>query len=111
VTGGRKPVSGMTPEVAGAIAYLGGLLTGIVMLSVEKHDRFVRFHAMQSILTFLAVLVAQLFLTGVPMLGRALYIPFLIGTAGLWIFLMFQAFQGHRYKLPYIGDFAEHTLR
>ena len=107
----KKPGSGLTPELAGAIAYLGGLITGIVMLVMEKHDRFVRFHAMQSILTFLVVLAAQLFLTGLPWLGRVLYIPFVVGTAALWVFLIVQAFLGNKYKLPYIGDFAEHQLR
>ena len=103
--------SGFTPEVAAVLAYLGGLITGIVMLAVEKEDRFVRFHAMQSTVTFLIVLVAQLAMTGLPVFGRALYFPFVAGVAALWIFLMIQAFNGRRYKLPYIGDFAERQLR
>ena len=100
-----------SPEVMSVLAYVGGVISGVVILSMEKEDRFVRFHAMQSTVTFLIVLVAHLALTGLPGLGLALYYPFVAGVAALWIFLMVQAFNGHRYKLPYIGDFAERQLR
>jgi len=103
--------SGLPPHVIAAVAYLGGVITGIVVLSFEKEDRFVRFHAMQSTVTFLIVLVAHLVLTGLPVVGKALYFPFVLGVAALWVFLMVQAFNGHLYKLPYIGDFAERQLR
>lgn len=103
--------SGLSPQVVAVLAYLGGVITGIVVLAVEKEDRFVRFHAMQSTITFLVVLVAHLALTGLPVVGRALYVPFVLGVAVLWVFLMVQAFNGKRYKLPYIGDFAERQLR
>lgn len=102
---------GLSPHLAGALAYVGGAVTGIVILAVEKEDRFVRFHAMQSTIFFLGVLVAHLALSGVPVLGKALYVPFVMGVVGLWAFLMYQAFNGRRYKLPYIGDFAERQLR
>ncbi len=59
-----------TPNVVAALAYLGGALTGIVVLLVEKKDQFVRFHAMQSTVTFLLVLVANLLLRNVPVVGR-----------------------------------------
>ena len=44
-------VSGLTPNMAGALAYIFGFITGIIFLVLEpyKNDRFVRFHAMQSI--------------------------------------------------------------
>lgn len=103
--------SRFSPQLIAALAYLGGVITGVVLLSVEKDDRFVRFHAMQSTVTFLIVLVAHLALTGLPVLGKALYVPFVLGVAALWVFLMVQAFNGHRYKLPYIGEFAERQLR
>jgi uncharacterized membrane protein len=105
-TGKRLP-----PQVIAVLAYVGGLLTGIIVLAYEKEDGFVRFHAMQSTVTFLIVLVAHLALTGLPVLGNALYVPFVLGVSLLWVFLMIQAFNGHRYKLPYIGDFAERQLR
>lgn len=102
---------GWSPEVMAVLAYIGGVISGVVILSMEKEDRFVRFHAMQSTVTFLIVLFAHLALSGLPVVGRALYYPFVAGVVALWIFLMVQAFNGHRYKLPYIGDFAERQLR
>ena len=43
--------AGLTPNVAGALTYLLGLITGILFLVIDpfKTDRFVRFHAFQSI--------------------------------------------------------------
>ena len=108
----RSPrvASSLEPHVAAAISYAGGLVTGLVLLVIEKDDRFVRFHAMQSTLTFSCVLVAHLILTGLPLVGRALYWPFIIGVTMLWLFLMTQAFLGKVYKLPYIGDLAGQEL-
>ena len=106
----------MTPKVLGpnvvaVLAYLGGAITGIVVLVMEKKDQFVRFHAMQSTITFLLVLVANLMLRNIPVVGRLAYLPFALAVAALWIALMAKAFMGERYKLPYIGDFAERQLK
>src|SRR5262245_59073461 len=98
-------------RVIAVLAYLGGALTGIVVLVMEKKDQFVRFHAMQSTVTFLLVLVANLLITNVPVVGRMAYYPFALAVMALWIALMIKAFQGDRYKLPYIGDFAERQLK
>lgn len=105
------PAGASDPRLIAALAYLGGVITGIVILSLEKKNRFVRFHAMQSTITFLGVLVLHLVLTGLPVIGSLLRIPFVIGSFGLWIFLMVKAFSGQTYKLPYVGDFAEQQLR
>lgn len=98
-------------HVIAVLAYLGGALTGIVVLVMEKKDQFVRFHAMQSTVTFLLVLVANLLITNLPVIGRVAYYPFALAVTALWILLMVKAFQGERYKLPYIGDFAERQLK
>jgi uncharacterized membrane protein len=98
-------------NIVAVLAYLGGALTGIVVLLVEKKDQFVRFHAMQSTVTFLLVLVANLLLRNVPVVGRLAYLPLALAVTALWILLMAKAFMGERYKLPYIGDFAERQLK
>ena len=99
------------PKLLATLAYVGGLVTGAVMLAYEKHDRFVRFHAMQSVITFAAVLVMHLVLAGLPIVGMMLYLPFLVTVIGLWIVLMYKAWNGQTFKLPYIGDFAERQLK
>ena len=102
--------TGLDPKLAAALAYLGGVLTGILFLIFEKKDGYVRFHAMQSTITFLAVFVFHLMLMGTP-LGWMLTGPLVLGTAVLWAFLMWKAFKGERYKLPYVGEWAEQQVK
>jgi len=111
VTDPQSPSGTSNPRFLATLAYAGGVITGAVLLAAEKRDRFVRFHAMQSVVTFLGVLLVHLILAGVPVLGLVLFLPFLIGVFGLWVFLMIKAWQGATYKLPYLGDLAEHLLR
>jgi uncharacterized membrane protein len=99
------------PRLIAAVAYFGGLITGAVILVVEKHDRFVRFHAMQSVVVFVGVLVMHLVLAGLPLLGVVLYLPFLIAVIVIWVMLMMKAWRGETYKLPYLGDLAEQLLK
>jgi len=103
--------TGLAPNLAGALAYLLGPITGIVFLVVEKDSRFVRFHAMQSTITFGGLFVIQVVLNLVPFIGWAVsgLIIFPLSVL-LWAFLMFKAFSGEMFKLPTIGDMAERQL-
>lgn len=103
--------TGLDPKFAAALAYVGGVITGILFLVVEKRESFVRFHAMQSTITFLGVIVLYPFVSSVPFVGRAMSWVFILAVAVLWVFLIFKAFKGERYKLPYIGDWAEERVR
>ena len=109
MTSTRPQKGKLDPHVAATFAYMGGAITGIMFLAVEKNDRFVRFHAMQSTVTFVLVLVANFVLSGLPLVGRILRVAFLVAVALLWVWLMYQAFSGKKYKLPYVGDFAEQS--
>lgn len=112
MTAPSAPSGGVSnARILGVLAYLGGAISGVVLLIVEKRDRFVRFHAMQSVVTFLAVLVLRLAVAGLPVIGALLLLPFVVAVVGLWIFLMIKAWNGESYKLPYVGDFAEHLLK
>ena len=73
-----------------ALAYLGGAITGVVVLAVEKQNRFVRFHAMQSTVTFVLVLVAQLLLRNVPVVGGVAVVAVGVGVVflGMWLFVL-----------------------
>src|SRR5262245_10659851 len=97
------------PNLAGALAYLFGIITGLVFLALDKRDS-VRFHAMQSVIFFLGVLVVFFVLGNIPLIGRITYWPLLAVTAMIWIALMFATLTGHRVKLPYVGDLAERQL-
>jgi uncharacterized membrane protein len=98
-------------RLGGVLAYIGGLISGIIVILVERRDPFVRFHAMQSIVTFGTLLVAHLVLRALGLLGAIASVPFAIGVFCLWLALMIQAGRGERYHLPYLGAFAEHLLK
>ena len=106
-----KTSTGIQPNVAGLLSYLLGFVTGIVFLIIEKDNRFVRFHAMQSIIVFGFLFVVNIILSFIPFLRWAL--PPLVGILGLvlWILLMIKAYKGEMYKLPIAGDMAEQKLQ
>jgi len=105
----------MDPKTAAGLSYVLGWITGIIFFLMEKQNRFVRFHAMQSILFFGGLSVLSIVLQVVT----GLNIPFisfltlcvngLLGIVGLvgWIVLLINGFQGKYFKLPVIGDYAE----
>ena len=102
---------GLEENIAGVLCYVLGWLTGIVFLVLEKENKFVRFHAMQSITTFLSLSVIGLLISWIPFIGWVT--SQLIGILSLivWLILMFKAYQGEMYKLPVVGDFAEKQVK
>jgi len=102
-----KTSMGLEPNLAGLLCYVLGWVTGLIFFILEKENQFVRFHAMQSILTFGALTVISIILSFIPFIGWIL--GWLIGILGfiLWIILMIKAYQGQRYKLPWAGNLAE----
>jgi uncharacterized membrane protein len=109
--------TGVEPNVAAALSYILGLITGIIFLVLEKENRFVRFHAAQSIavsVIIIAVSIAVSLVSGIlafiPILGWVvvllLTMGLSIGTFILWVLLMWRAYQGEEWELPIAGDFA-----
>jgi uncharacterized membrane protein len=111
---------GVLPEkLAGALSYF--ILPAVLFLLVEpyKSNRFVRFHSFQCIGMALAAVVigAILRISGVvlfiiPVLGPLLVslVSMVVSLAFLilWIVLIVKALQGEMFKIPLVGDFAEH---
>jgi len=102
--------TGLEPNIAGLLCYLGGWITGIVFLVIEQKNKFVRFHALQSIVTFGALTVASTMLSWIPFVGG--FFSAVIGVLAfiLWILLMVKAYQGELYKVPVAGLVAEGIL-
>jgi uncharacterized membrane protein len=111
---------GMDANVAAGLSYLFSIVGGLIFYFGEKQNRFVRFHAMQSILfnAFWIVLFIVLFTVQSFLYASVILIPLgfvftcltiLLPLALLvvWIVLMVYAFQGKYFKLPVIGDYAE----
>lgn len=106
-----KTSTGFDPNVAAALSYSLGWVTGIAFLLAEPHNPFVRFHAMQSTIVFAALTVLTLVLQTIPILGMLIAVFLVIpASAILWLVLMFKAYQGERFKLPIAGDMAEQRL-
>lgn len=109
---GEKPDLGVTDtgikaNVEALLAYLLGFVTGLIFLLIEKKNKFVRFHAMQSIIVFGAIFVAQWIISLLPYLGVLLSgLLSLLGVV-LWVVLMVKAYQGEMFKLPWAGNVAE----
>lgn len=106
----EKSSTGLDVNLAAMLTYLLGPVTGIIFLVKEQESRFVRFHAMQSTLVFIALFVVAVLLNTIPLLGQVLSALLVPVTIVLWVFLMFKAFQGEKYKLPVIGDIAEQRI-
>ena len=102
----EKSSTGLDENVAGFLCYLLGFITGIVFLIVEKKSRFVKFHAMQSTITFLGLFVICFILGWIPIIGLLVY-PIWILSLILWLILMIKALQGKRYALPVVGKMVE----
>ena len=108
-----KTSIGLTENVAGLLCYVLGWVSGLIFLLIEPENKFVRFHAIQSIVTFGSITIISIALR---ILGCIPYLGVVFNIAGgvigflafvLWIVLMVKAVQGTKYKLPWAGDFAE----
>ncbi len=106
----EKTSSGLQENVAGLLCYVLGWVGGLVFILIEPENKFVRFHAMQSIIVFGALFVASGVLTWMPVIGVFFGVVIGILSFILWIVLMVKAYQGTMYRLPLAGDLAEKWL-
>ncbi len=93
-----------------AASYLLGFVTGIIILLIEKQSKFVRFHAMQSTVLFGGIFIVNIALGFIPILGWLVGLILSLVAFILWIVLMWKAFQGEMFKVPYVGEIAEKQL-
>jgi uncharacterized membrane protein len=116
IGGGGSAVTAQNENVMGALAYL--LIPAIIFLVVEPYskNRFIRFHSFQSLFYCLASVAIQITLgilsSILAFIGIGFVIAMIMPLVSLalfvvWIILVVKAFQGQKYKLPMIGDWAE----
>ena len=98
---------GLEENVAGLLCYVLGWVSGVVFLIIEPKNKFVRYHAIQSIIVFGAISIASAIFSPIPIAG--VVIGTLLGILAfiLWIILMVKAYQGKKYKLAVSGNLAE----
>jgi len=114
--------TGLKPNVAGLLCYVGIWVTGIIFLIIEKKNTLVRFHAMQSLVSFgilnIIINIAdsvrgwaawtdwRWFFYPQWIMANIVFGVFVAITFVLWIVLMYQTHEGHLVKVPLFGDLA-----
>ena len=99
----EKSSTGLDENVAGLLCYVLGWVSGLVFFLLETENKFVRFHAIQSILVFGVLNIALFVLGWIPVIGWVLGVLWVV----LLIILVIRAYQGVKFKLPWSGDLAE----
>ena len=110
--------TGLAPNIASMLCYICMPITSIVFMLMEKENKDVQFHAWQGTVFgvgYIVVIVAIEILAALlgAMVGfLGVVIGLLVPVLGLiafilWIICLVKAYQGERWKIPYIGDFAE----
>ncbi|WP_078578811.1 DUF4870 domain-containing protein [Salipaludibacillus agaradhaerens] len=102
--------TGLTNNIGGLLAYSLTFITGIIFIVIEKENKFIRFHAMQSIMAFVPLYIFTSFGRFIPFAG--LLFSFLTGMLMLvfWILGMLRAYKGEIYKFPIVGNLAAKQL-
>jgi uncharacterized membrane protein len=118
---GAQPMTASAPmadNVAAALCYAVGLVTGIIFLVLAPYNqnRTIRFHAFQSIFFHVAcilfgfvfslvfgIFVAMLHLSGLALLANFVWLLFFL----IWLYLLISAYQGKTVVLPIIGPIAQ----
>ena len=117
-----KATFGLDQNVASALCYVLGWLTGILFILVEKENKVVRFHAMQSIIVFLSLGILG-WIIGAMFMGSGGYyyssswgfwsmvtsLIFVIEII-LWLVLIIKAYQGETFQVPIAGQIAAKQL-
>ena len=122
-----KTITGLEPNVEAALCYVGFWISGIVFLLLEKKDKKLRFHAMQSLVVFggasllwlivYRLILPMLFLGGAfifsPLWGFISLIMTLVGLGLfiLWLVLIVKTYQGEEFVVPVLGEFAKKQLK
>ncbi len=120
-TPASNSTTGLPDNLAGALTYVLGPITGILFLVMEKQSRFVRFHAMQSVLVGVVLIIVNFVLNvlvavllRIPFIGWlfSLGLALVVGLASLvlWLALMYAAYRGQEWELPVIGAEARKLL-
>ncbi len=105
----KSPVQYFEPNVAAALSYLIPPITGLVFFLMEKQNKFVRFHAIQSVLfgiaAYAAWKISQMLIF--VFIGYIIEPIVSIGSFVLWLFLIWKAYNNVEYELPYLGKIAK----
>jgi uncharacterized membrane protein len=110
----------MTDNLAGALCYLVGFITGILFLVLAPYNqnRTIRFHAFQSIFlniawfaVYIVATIISIAFRVIPFLGVfvsiVLHLALFLAGVIIWFYLMFKTYNGEKIVLPIVGPFAD----
>jgi uncharacterized membrane protein len=130
---GKSALGGIDGNIAAAIGYPIGIIA-IICLIMDKENRFVRFHALQSILLHVSIMIVGfalgilLMIIGIilgvaagaagssaagglvgifSLLSFLVWLAILVAYIGGLIYAAVKAYGGNEFKLPIIGNMAE----
>jgi uncharacterized membrane protein len=109
-TSGNESSTNLDPKTGAFLSYLGLWVTGIIFLVIEQKNKYIRFHATQSIVVFGSLSIICVILQQIPLIGWFFSVIIGILTLVLWIVLMAKAYQGELFKLPVAGELAERLM-
>ena len=116
----EKTSTGLEQNIAGLLCYVLGWLTGLIFFLIEKENKFVRFHALQSLITSGAITIFHMIVWNLIIANILLAISWRmwwltssvssilgLGHFVLMIFLIYKAYNNEMFKVPFVGDIAE----
>ena len=106
MNGKPKQSTSVPPGIAGLITYFAPLFGGLLFLFLERENKLVRFHAVQSILLWIFFILISAIFSWIPGLNVLLWLFILI----VWIFMMYQALMERQFELPVIGPIARRQV-
>lgn len=108
---GNKSSTGLEQNIAGVLCYLGGFITGIIFLIIEKDNHFVKYNAMQSTVLFIGLSIIGSVIGWIPFIGWLVVGVLSIIGVVLWIVLMVKAYANETMKIPVVGEISDSLLR
>lgn len=102
----NKSVFNLNENIAAALAYSVTFFTGIVMLILERNNKFVRFHALQSTVYFGALAIVSRIALFIPFIGGLLQWALGVLCLVSYVYLIYTSYKGQTFKIPVLGDIA-----
>jgi len=103
----KKTSLNLDENITCLLCYVLGWISGLIIILIEKSNKTVKFHAMQSIIFSCCVTLLSVILSNVLVFAIGLLPVINIAAIIIWIILMVKAYSGEKMKLPVIGNYAE----
>lgn len=100
-----KSGSGLEPNIAGLLAWIFAPISSIIFLITDPDDKFIKFHALQSLIWSIVAMIISTILSFTIILACLFWLPFVVSIYGAY-----KAYNKEMWKLPIIGDWVEKQL-